>query len=342
MRITYRMMTSKYSTNLNSLSSDLDKLNTKVATGRKYARTSEDVSSAVRGYQIRRSLAKVSGYQDNIEHANGFLTNSESALGQIESSLSEATDKILQGMNGTQSEGDRKIIATELRTMQNQLLETMNTSVTGVYLFGGSNSEKPFSVVNGKLQYNGQNLDDLNEATLADAAAVQSLKQDSLYVDIGLGVAFDQTTGAVDRNSVFNYSIPGLNFIGNGTNSTAISGENVSNNLYDLLGRIATEFEKGDTEYSVDKVGSLYGLFKENSLKTYKATTEIGAKTQYLEFMTSRYETQNFNLEERQTTVEGVDAAYTYIAYQSQKVAYSAALQMGQSVVQKSVFDYMG
>jgi flagellar hook-associated protein 3 FlgL len=88
-------------------------------------------------------------------------------------------------------------------------------------------------------------------------------------------------------------------------------------------------------------VDSLYGMFKENSLKTYQTTTEIGAKTQYLEFMTSRYETQNFNLEERQTQVEGVDAAYTYIAFQSQKVAYSAALQMGQSVVQQSVFDYM-
>ncbi|MBU4542015.1 MAG: hypothetical protein KJ774_12455 [Firmicutes bacterium] len=341
MRITYRMMTSKYSTNLNSISSDLDKLNTQVATGRKYARTSEDVSSAVKGYQIRRNLSKLEGYQDNIRHADDFLTNSESALGQIESSLAEATDKILQGMNGTQSEGDRKIIASELRTIQSQLLETLNTSTTGMYLFGGSNNEKPFAVVGGKLQFNGRNLDDLNEDTAVANELVASLKQDSLYVDIGLGVSFDQTTGEVDRNTVFNYSTAGINFVGNGTNSTVISGETVSNNLYDLLGRIATEFEKTDGDYSFDKVDKLHGLFSENSLKTYQTTTEIGAKTQYLEFMTSRYETQNFNLQERQTTVEGVDAAYTYIAFQSQKVAYQAALQMGQSVVQQSVFDYM-
>jgi flagellar hook-associated protein 3 FlgL len=335
------MMTSKYSTNLNSISSDLDKLNTQVATGRKYARTSEDVSSAVRGYQIRRNLSKIEGYQDNIRHADDFLTNSESTLGQIESSLAEATDKILQGMNGTQSEGERKIIASELRTIQSQLLETLNTSTSGMYLFGGSNNEKPFAVVGGKLQYNGNNLDDLNEGTPAEKELVASLKQDSLYVDIGLGVSFDQTTGEVDRNTVFNYSKAGISFVGNGTNSSKIPGETVSNNLYDLLGRIATEFEKPDVEYSSDNADSLYGFFKENSLKTYQATTEIGAKTQYLEFMTSRYETQNFNLEERQTKVEGVDAAYTYIAFQSQKVAYQAALQMGQSVVQQSVFDYM-
>lgn len=341
MRITYRMMTSKYSTNLNTISSDLDKLNTQVATGRKYARTSEDVSSAVRGYQIRRNLSKLEGYQDNIRHADDFLTNSESTLGQIESSLAEASDKILQGMNGTQSQGERKIIASELRTIQSQMLETLNTSTSGMYLFGGSNNEKPFTVVAGKLQYNGKNLDDLNEGTAAEKALVASLKEDSLYVDIGLGVSFDQTTGEVDRNTVFNYSFPGISFIGNGTSSTAIAGETVSNNLYDLIGRIATEFEKDDGDYSFDKVDNLYGFFKENSSKTYQATTEIGAKTKYLEFMTSRYETQNFNLQERQTSVEGVDAAYTYITFQSQKVAYQAALQMGQSVVQQSVFDYM-
>lgn len=338
MRITYRMMTSRYSNNLNSLSSDLDKLNTQVATGRKYARTSEDVSSAVRGYQIRRNLSKVEGYQDNIRHSQDFLTNSESTLGQIESSLAEATDKILQGMNGTQSEGERKIIATELRTIQSQMLETMNTDVTGMYLFGGSNNQKPFSLgSDGKLLYNGVNLDSL----VKGSAEANSLENDSMYVDIGLGVKFDDATGEVDRSSVYNYSFPGLRFLGMGTNTEAVPGEALSNNVYDLLGRVASEFEKSDSSYSHDTADSLYGLFKENSIKVYQTTTEIGAKSQYLEFMTSRYETQNFNLQERQTKVEGVDAAYTYIAFQSQKVAYSAALQMGQSVVQQSVFDYM-
>jgi flagellar hook-associated protein 3 FlgL len=329
------MMTSKYSTNLNGLSSDLDKLNTQVATGRKYSRTSEDVASAVRGYQIRRNISKIEGYQDNIRHADDFLTNSESTLGHIESSLAESTDKILQGMNGIQSHADRKIIASELRTIQGQLLETFNTSASGMYLFGGSNDEKPFTVVGGQLNYNGKVLDDLVDGS----AELTLLKEDSMYVDIGLGVSFDETTKAVDRNTIFNYSTAGINFVGSG--KTDISGEQVSNNLYDLLGRIATEFEKTDGDYSFDKVDKLYGLFSDNSLKTYQTTTEIGAKTQYLEFMTGRYETQTFNLQERQTQVEGVDAAYTYIAFQSQKVAYQAALQMGQSVVQQSVFDYM-
>lgn len=343
MRITYRMMTSKYSTNLNSLSSDLDKLNTQVATGRKYARTSEDVSSAVRGYQIRRNLSKLEGYQDNIKHATDFLTNSETTLGQIEASLSEAADKILQGMNGTQSKDDRAIIAKELDTIQDQLFETLNTSVSGVFLFGGSNNKKPFTRINEglpteKLVYNSKTLEELDD--VINQAEIKELKDDSLYVDIGLGVEFEgPPDNNVKRNTVFNYSIPGINFVGNG--EATISSGTVSNNFYDLIGSIKEELLKDDGTYSATKADEMYGLLKESIQKSYQTTTQVGSKTNYLEFMSERYETQDYNLQDRQVEVEGVDAAYTYIAFQSQKVAYQAALQMGQSVVQQSVFDYM-
>lgn len=337
MRITFRMMTSKYTTNLNGLSSDLDKLNTQVATGRKYSKTSEDVPSAIKGYQIRRSLSKVTGYQDNIRHAQDFLTNTESTLGNIEDSLSEATDKILQGMNGTQSVDERKIVATELRTIQDTLLQTLNTNVADTYIFGGSNTtKKPFTVdeITKKLKYN-----DIDVDTLINGSdELKVLSTDSLYVDIGLGVSFN--AGEVDRNTVFEYSIPGINFVGNGT--TPIDGlGDVSNNVYNLLGKIADELESSDADYSDDTVDKLYGLLKKNTQKSYQTTTEIGSKTNYLDFMTERYQTQDFNLQKRQTEVEGVDAASAYITFQTQKVAYQAALQMGSNIVQQSVFDYM-
>lgn len=342
MRITYRMMTSRYSTNLNNMSKELDNLNTQVASGRKFARTSEDVSSAVRAYQIRKNISKVDGYQNNISHANSFLTDSESALGQIEDSLAEAKDKILQGMNGTMSTSDRAIIAKELRTIQEQMLQTMNTQSSGDYIFGGSNTDSaPFVIdsTTGKLLYNGEILDNLNSP--ASDTIIDSLKSDSRYVDIGLGVSFD-AAGDVNPSTVFNYSIPGIKFTGNGTTSMTLNGvaENVSNNFYDLLGRIATEFES--SSYTSSTLNSLYGQFQTVTEKPYQTTTEIGSKTNYLDFMTQRYETQDTNLETKQTEVEGIDAAYVYISYQTQKVAYEAALQMGTQIVPKSVFDYMG
>lgn len=338
MRITYRMMTTKYTNNLNSLAEDVNDLSNQVASGRKYSRTSEDVSSAIKGYQIRRSLAKIEGYQDNISHAQDFLTNSETTLSGVEESLSEACDKILQGMNGTQSDDEKAIIATELRTIQESLLATLNTSSSDVYIFGGSNTEtEPFTLdSDGNLLYNGEAVDDLVDGS----SELKALQDDSLYVDIGLGVSFT-ATGEVDRNTVFNYSIPGINFVGNGT-TTLDDGTEASNNIYNLLGQIADAFETGgDSTEMTEKLEGLYGHFKDVMQESYQTTTEIGSKTNYLDFMTERYETQNYNLEARQTEVEGVDATAVYIDYQTQQVAYTAALQLGNSVIQQSVFDYM-
>jgi len=330
MRITYKMMTTKYTTNLNNMSTELDKLNTQVASGRKFAKTSDDTSSAIKAYQIRRDMTKLEGYQNNIGHANDFLANSETNLDDIHSTASDATVKILQGKNGTQSSDTRKTIANELRVMQDQMLDTLNSSVSDSYIFGGSNTaEKPFTVEAGKLFYNKVDVD-----SLADGSAeLKKLATDSLYVDVGLGMSFDDA-GVVNKNSVFNYSIPGINIVGNG--KTADGG---SNNLYNLLGEIATEFESDN--YSSDKVDKLLGLFQTASNKSNQVTTEIGSKTNYLNFMTDRYDAQELNLQTRQTEVEGIDAAYTYIAFQTQKVAYQAALQMGTSIIQSSVFDYM-
>lgn len=341
MRITYKMMNSKYTNNLNSLSNGLDKLNTQVATGRKYSKTSEDTSSAVKGYQIRRNLSKIEGYQDNIGHADDFLTNSESALGNVEGSLSDANDKILQGMNSTQSVDERKIIATELRTIQGQLLQNLNTNVSDTYIFGGSNTDtKPFTLdTSGKLLYNGVSAD-----TMTSTQYTQ-MSQDSLYVDIGLGVSFD-SSGQVDRNTVFNYSTPGINFVGSGTTAATINGvsENVSNNVYDLLGRIADAFDPPATStetYAFDTVDKLYGLYQKATAKPLQSTTEIGSRSNYLTFMTNRYETQDFNYQKRQTEVEGIDTASAYLAFSTEKTAYEAALKMGSNIVQSSVFDYM-
>ena len=341
MRITYRMMTSKYTDNLNKQSVELDRLNTQVSTGRAFSRTSEDTSTAIRAYQVRKNISKVESYQGNIEFAEDYLTNTESSMNSIEGSLSDAMQKILQGMNGSQSEDDRAIIANEIRTIQVQILETLNTNVTDGYIFGGSNStDKPFTVdeTTGKLQYNGVDLDSLDLSDAADKAQYDQLASDSLYVDIGLGVEFD-ASGEVNRNTVFNYSIPGISFVGVGT--TDVGGEAVSNNIYNLLGELADELDKSDDDYSFDRMDALYSQFETVKQSTYQKTTEIGSKTNYLEFMTERYDTQTLNMQTRQTDLEGIDTAEAYISFTSQQVAYQAALQMGTSIIQQSVFDYM-
>jgi flagellar hook-associated protein 3 FlgL len=332
MRITNRMITSKYVRSLNQISSDLNRLNNKVTSGRSFTKASENTSAAIRAYQLRRDMSKSEGFMANIQHAETTLRNSESSIMHIQELVQNAQTKIIQGVNGTQSESERKIIATELRNIQDQMLQTLNGSSSDMYYFGGTNTtEKPFTLdASGKLMYNGNLLDD----PALDSA---SLLADSRFVDIGLNVRVD-ASGTIDNTSVFKYSIPGLQITGYG--QEIINGEPVSTNLYDLIGRMAAELEK-DSGYDKDMADALLGKLQQTSPKVVHALTDVGAKTSYLEFITDRLETKEFNDQERQMKLEAADPAETIIYFKSQEAAYNAALQMGTKIIQPSIFDYM-
>lgn len=344
MRITNKMITTKYIRSLNTLATDLDKYNTQISTGRAFSKSSENTAAAVKAYQIRKDLSKVEGYQSNIAHAQSSLSNSEGVLLNIEELVLEAKQKVLSANTASASADERKIVATELRNLQEQLLQALNSNSSGTYYFGGTNTDTaPFSVGDdGKLVYNGISL---STADPDEQATLELYKKDSMYVDIGLGITLidDPEDTAVpprkipDPKSVFQYTLPGINIVGSGT--TTVDGAEVSNNLYDLLGAVADGLES--STYTYDNVNALYAKLDEASMEVIYSLTEVGAKTSYLNFMSDRYETQTLNMQERQLDVEGADPARTIILFKSQEVAYNAALQMGTKIIQPSIFDFM-
>ncbi len=359
MRITSSMMTSKYTRQLSSLESSLNDSTNKVTTGSALTKFSDDTTASVRAYKIRSTLSKVDSYQSNIAHADTYLTDAEAALNNLEDIYQYAMQKILEGQNITESPDERKIIATELRSLQDELLSTLNTSVSGTYLFGGTNVEtEPFTLdADGHLVYNSMRgtftLNDLDAAdTLASADssgtltsgdnAVASLSNDSRYLNLGLNLQFDASSELV-KSTAFGYTIQGINIVGYGTTGSTVTingtSTDVPNNLYDLLGLIADSFEASD--YAYDTVDTLYAQFQTASSGISQSLTTVGAKKNYLEFMTDRYTTQKLNLEDKQSQIEDVDLASAIIDYKTNEVAYNAALQMSASVLQKSIFDYM-
>ena len=342
MRITNKIITAKYTRSVNNLALELNRLNTQVASGRKFSRASENTSAAVKAFRLRNDMYKIDGYQENIAHAKAYLTNAESAVSHIEELMQTASEKILAAVNGTQSQSERKIIASEIRNLQAQLFQTLNSNSSGEYYFGGTNTDnRPFEIVDGKLQYNGYDLDlPLPAGTPAEnSALVSSLRKDTQYVDIGLNVKFDEITGQIDGSTAFGYSIAGINIVGSGTIAVdGIAGE-VSDNLYNVLGLIADELESDN--YSTGATNALLGHFNNIKGRVIQTITEIGSKAAYLDFMSERLGNQHFNYQERQLTLEGVDPAAAIIEFKSQELAYNAALQMGTRIIQPSIFDFM-
>lgn len=342
MRITNSMTVRNYKSQLNALESRVSKSLMQSSSGNALENFSDDTSAAIRAYKIRYSQSKVTSYQSNISTASSSLTDSESALMTIEDIYQYAMEKIVQAQNSTNSEDERSTIATELRSLQEELLSTLNTSVSGSYIFGGTTtSTEPFTLDDdGNLVYNGATLADLDATDATDAETISSLKSDERYLNIGLNLSFDNN-GDLVTSSAFSYTISGISIMGYGTTTATVDSTDVSisNNLYDLLGQIADTLESSD--YSYDLVDSMYSQFEESYSGISQSLTTVGAKQNYLTFMKTRYTTQTQNLTEAQSEVEDVDLATALIMYKTNVVALEAALQMSSNVIQNSIFDYM-
>jgi hypothetical protein len=107
----------------------------------------------------------------------------------------------------------------------------------------------------------------------------QELMKAGLFVDIGMGVRSDDATtppqgSGIDRNSVFTYTLPGIEITGVGTITSAIDGRAVSANIYDLLGEIADNFASSDYTYekSDEMLGFMYGWEKDMLPRSIRAS----------------------------------------------------------------------
>lgn len=322
MRITNKMINNTYLNNLNSGLTDLTRLNQQVSTGRSYLKASDDPVAALKAYQVRQNLSRISLYQDNISSAQNILTDVESAYAELNSVLSSAMEQIIEGESDTSSTEDRSIISEILRQYQGEILDIANSKSSSKYVFGGSDMYTvPFSVENDILYYHGI---DVNSDS-------SSFTEETLYYDIGLGIETD-ASGAVVGGSAFDIANPGYEVFGVGVDSNGIT-----NNVYNLIGDIAEQFANNDlTNLSsyVDKLESL----SEDVLIDY---ANIGQKTDFLDFLTERLKSNDYNATKQQSSLEGVDEAEAILAFNTQETAYNAALAMGSKLLQYSLLDYL-
>ncbi len=162
---------------------------------------------------------------------------------------------------------------------------------------------------------------------------LDSLAKEQVFIDIGLGMSVD-SSGNVDEQSVFDISLPGISFLGYGTNS-----DGVPKNMYSLLGDIADKLESDS--YSFDEVQPYLDQFDVQYQNLLVGVTQFGTKSNYLDSTKTRLSDMNSNLTERIDSIEYVDSAEAILDYQMQKYTYQAALQMGTQILQPTFLDFM-
>ncbi len=129
--------------NLNRNLSQLIKMEDQMSSGKTVSRPSDDPINVARIMRLQSMVQEQDKYQTNMENAQGYLDNAETALDTVSDVLNRARELAIDAANGDMSAEDRSIVVAEVEELINELIDVGNTSFEGRYVFAGFDSETP-------------------------------------------------------------------------------------------------------------------------------------------------------------------------------------------------------
>lgn len=349
MRITQSMMTRNYLNSLNSAMRNVSRSNQKINSGRKYEHLSENVSAGAKALNAEEQIYKNEQYVSTIEDASIELDSAYSNMMSVTDIMLKINEKATKAMNSaTLSPGDRQSIAGEIKSLQDQVLKTVNVKFGDKYLFGDSNNATPpFSIdTSGNVLFNGVNVDDITkdptdgkyyypDPITGDPTVVYETEEK--YIDIGLGVKYDNASN-IDPTTAFDLSFSGLDILGFGKDANGYS-----NNALKILGELANAVapEANGDPFDPDKLGKLADLSKNRRDTVLSSVTELGSRSNFLENTANRIEDDILNLKSLRAKLIETDPAEEITQQKMFEFSWNAILKMGSKIIPPSLMDFI-
>ncbi len=136
-RISQRQMYSSFIGNMNNSLAALMESNLQGATEKQINRPSDDPAGAARVLMFRQSLDNITQYKKNVQTADGWLSEADSTLIQVQEVLALIKEKVEEASNGTMTAENREQISYDLREQLAKLLGLANTEFDGQHIFAG-------------------------------------------------------------------------------------------------------------------------------------------------------------------------------------------------------------
>lgn len=138
MRITNKMMSDNAIRNMADNLERVNKLQTKLASGKEFQTVSDDPARASASLSLRSHLQTLESFTHAAELTRNWMTASDYAFEELEQLAVRANDLILKGLNDSLSGSERALsLGSEMQALVNAAVEIGNTSVNGQYIFSG-------------------------------------------------------------------------------------------------------------------------------------------------------------------------------------------------------------
>ncbi len=121
-----------------SAKEQIDKLTTQISSGKKIEHAYEDSSVYVDTLRLDSEINALKGVQDRTLKSKVITDASDSAMNDMDLTLTDIKSKLILAANGTLNADNLKSVAQELEQSKEHLRTLANSSINGEYLFSGT------------------------------------------------------------------------------------------------------------------------------------------------------------------------------------------------------------
>jgi flagellar hook-associated protein 3 FlgL len=320
MRITNGMMINNMLYNVNQNLARLEKINQQYSTQKKFSLPSDDPIGVSKSLKFNTDLSKIAQYKRNAEDADAWMTETESALTEIETIFQRANELAVQMANGTYKD-DLKNTKEEIDQMKEHLIQIANTTYAGRYLFSGFKTDQVLLDENGNYAIPLTMNDDAESNKRAEIFEYNVGVSESVKVNTLGGRVF----GTVKDDGTEDFS------------SDVTFGK--GSYLVEVLQKFSDAL--GGTEPVEDEIQNTIGRIKTSLNQILSVKSEIGAKVNRLELTRKKLDSQVQSTKELISDNEDVDLYEIVISLYREQNVYTASLSAGAKIIQPSLLDFL-
>lgn len=144
-----------------------------VSTGLSVNQASDNPTAAASMVENTIETGDVDEYTQNVTTSLATVSQANSTLSSVVTALTSAQSAGIEGANGTNTTANMQALATQVQGILNNVIADANTSVGGVYLFGGTSTSTPYTADPSSptgYTYNGNN--ETNTVAVGDQTSV--------------------------------------------------------------------------------------------------------------------------------------------------------------------------
>lgn len=329
MRITNRMMSNNYLSNMSRNLSNLNTINNQLSTGKLINRPSDNPYKTARSMQLTTAIDSNKQYKTNIQDATNWLDATDDALSSLTNVLQRVRELMVSSGNAAYGSDENASINKEINERVSEISQILNTNFDGRYIFGGTKTtSKPLNVVknengNNELKFvdkEGRELN-LNSNELEESCVVEALGS-NLSVEVSKGVNIDYNVTAMGL----------LKFESDA--GEYIDGISLLTNIQDNL----SSSEASDRSKVINQNLKNIDALMSNILNK---RAEVGAKQNRMESALSKNGDETLSMTGVLSNTEDVDYTEKTIEMYMAKTTYTAALQVNAQVLPRTILDYL-